>query len=96
MKTTVITKRTKIHKVSIKNEGVPLREDIPVIETHTVKLLFDEKDPGTPDAHFSLNGIHSARFTNGQIAFIDHMINEVGLERWEEECLDLLHTIEKG
>jgi hypothetical protein len=36
---------------------------------------------------------HPVRFTRKQITFIEHMINEVGLERWEEECLDLLKSI---
>jgi hypothetical protein len=45
MENTITIKRTKTHKVPIKNKNVPLREDISVIETHTVKLLFDEKNP---------------------------------------------------
>lgn len=94
MNTNIIIEKTKNHKVSIKNKGVPLREDIPVIETHTI-TIFDEEELQSPKKRFSLNGVHSVRFTNKQIAFIDHMINEVGLERWEEECLDLLQSIGK-
>lgn len=93
MENTIAIEKTKTHKVPIKSEGVPLREDILVIETHTAKLLFDGKEPKTPDAHFSLNGIHSARFTNKQVAFISRMIDEVRLGHWEEECLDLLRSI---
>lgn len=47
------------------------------------------------DNSFSIKGIHPVRFTRKQIAFIEHMINEKGIEFWKEECLDLVSTIEK-
>jgi hypothetical protein len=43
METVVVIEKTKIHKVSIKNKDVPLREDIPVTETHTVKLFIERE-----------------------------------------------------
>lgn len=58
METIVVIERTKTYKVPIKNEGVPSREDIPVIETHSVKLLFGGEKLKKKDTHFSLNGIH--------------------------------------
>ena len=39
--------------------------------------------------------LHPVRFTKKQIAFIKHMIHEKAYEYWEEECGDILSTIEK-
>lgn len=39
------------------------------------------------------NTLHPVRFTKEQVEFIEHIISEKGMEYWEEECIDLLDTI---
>lgn len=40
--------------------------------------------------------IHPVRFTKKQIEFLEHMISEIGFDRFEEECLDLRETIKSA
>ena len=40
--------------------------------------------------------LHPVRFSKSQINFILHMIHEKALEYWEEECQDILSTVEKS
>ncbi len=40
------------------------------------------------------NELHPVRFTKRQIDFIEHMIYEKGYDFWEEQCSDIISTIE--
>ena len=40
--------------------------------------------------------MHPVKFTQKQIRFIQYMINNKGLEYWEEGCKDILSTIEQS
>lgn len=40
--------------------------------------------------------VHPVRFTKKQIEFLEHMISEIGFDRFEEECLDLRETIKSA
>jgi len=44
--------------------------------------------------YWNLEEVHPVRFTKKQIGFLKHLIKELGIEHWKDNCQDLLFAIE--